>query len=286
MSTKIRNHVRKAGVDVEDVLLHFAPDAETLLRQACLDFDKKLTDEVESISAGEEVIVGISGGHTMLEFTRTLHDIRKSMKWHKEISDRKKKSIVICSLTSGGSRENIRALSDTVAANIAEELKVKARGFLGPPLFKDKDAKDSFINDEEVQTHIQLVKKAKIILTSVGNVHDDTALTSQIINSINPNYLAELRRDNKYLGDILYNCYNGYNGDPIPLGPIRDRVFSVITCKELWEMVKSGTTCIVVAKGYEKGYNALRGVIVRRMASDIHMDVKCAQGLSDIAEGR
>lgn len=279
---KLLDKIEELIPEAKNINLNFAPDAESLLMQACLDFDKKLTDEVTS--SDTQIVVGVSGGHTMLEFARTLHDIRTSLKWHKEVPDSKRKNVVICSLTSGGTRSNIAALSDTVAANIANELKVKARGFLGPPLFQDPDAKEAFLNDKEVRQHIDLVNEVKIILTSVGNVNDDAALTSQIINSINPEYLVELRRDNQHLGDILYYCYNGYNGNPIPLVPIQDRVYSVIKCKDLWERVKGKKTqCIVVAKGREKGRHALRGVIVRKMASDIHMDLECARGLIEVS---
>jgi len=285
----LRNDIYRFLPEAKDVNITLAPDNDALIRQACLDFDKKLTDKVKSSPRDTQIIVGVSGGKTLLEFTKTLHDIRKSLKWSKEVPDMKMKNkkVIICSLTSGGSRENIAALSDTVAANIAQELDVQASGFLGPPLFKDKEAKDIFIKDEEVQSHIDFAHRANIILTSVGNVNDDEALTSQIINSVDSNYLAELRGQYAHLGDILYNCYNGDNGNPIPLVPIHDRVFSVIACRDLWTMVDNKQTeCIVVAKGYKKGYHALCGLIVRTMASDIHMDFECARGLIAAAKER
>ncbi len=268
----------------KDVTLNFAPNYEVLLKQACLDFDKKLTNKVKASPQNTQVVVGVSGGKTTLDLSKTLRDIRESLKWN-EVPSKQKKNVIICSLTSGGSRVNIAALSDTVAANIAQELDVQASGFLGPPLFKDKESKDIFIKDKEVRIHIDLAHKANIILTSVGNITDpdDNALTSQIIKTVDLEYLKQLRENNKHLGDILYNCYNGHNGNPIPIAPIHDRVFSVITCKDLWTMVSSKQTeCIVVAKGYDKGYHALRGVISRGMASDIHMDLDCAHGLRDV----
>jgi DNA-binding transcriptional regulator LsrR (DeoR family) len=285
LSQKIKEHIDNAGF----VSLKIAPDNKLLLRQVCLDFDKILTEKVKSTSADEEVIVGVSGGHTMLALAQTLHDIKTIMSWHKIVPNKDKKKVIICSLTTGGTRDNISALSDTTAANISQELEAQARGLLGPPSFKDKSARDVFVDDEDVQKHIGLVKKADIILTSVGNVHDDASLTSQIFRIIDPQHLDKIRKKYKHhLGDILYQCYNGYNGNIVtPSKEIADRIFSVIALLELRRKVQGGQTkCIVVADGYEKGYRALRGVIMKRMASDIYMDLKCAQGLSDIAEGK
>lgn len=281
---KLRDEICRLLPEARALSLALAPNAETLYRQACLDFEKKLIDKIAS-SRNPRIVVGVSGGRTMLAFSRTLHDMRASLKWHTQVPIEKKKKVVVCSLTCGGLRDNIVALSDTVAANIAEELGCDQSGFLAPPLFDGGPAKEAFKGTEEVAKHIELAHKPDIILTSVGNVHDENALTSQIIEKIDPEGLAELRLGEKPLGDILYYCYNGYTGDPIVLSKVYEKVLSVITCKELWDMVKNNeTTCIVVAAGYEKGYNALRGVIARRMATDIHMDLDCARGLQELCQ--
>jgi len=266
------------------VKLNLAPDSESLLSQACLDFDEKLVAGVKSSDA--EFVVGVSGGRTVLAFSRILHEIRSNLKWHKEIPEEKKKNVVICSLTAGGTRSNISALSDTVAANIAEELNVSQSGLLGPPSFSGGQSLNSFKSEEEVDKHIKLVKNANIILTSVGDVRDDTSLTSQIYKIVDETHLNKIRSEHKNLGDILYQCYDGYTGIPIvPSDNIKNKILTVITLLELRKMVKDGKTkCIVMAKGYNKGRRALRGLIVWRMASDIHMDIECSRGLKDAGE--
>lgn len=268
----------------KEVKLHLAPDSGSLLRQACLDFDEKLVAGVKS--SDEQFVVGVSGGRTVLAFSQTLREIRSSLKWHKEVPDEKKKNVVICSLTCGGIRSNISSLSDTVAANIAVELKVRQSGLLGPPSFSDGPALNAFKDEDEVDKHINLVKNANVILTSVGNVHDDTSLTSQIYKIVDEAHLNNIRGEHTNLGDILYQCYDGYTGIPVvPSDDIQNKILTVITLLELRKRVKDDKTkCIVMANGYEKGRHALRGLIVWRMASDIHMDLECARGLKNAAE--
>ena len=266
------------------VKLNLAPDSESLLRQACLDFDEKMVTGVKS--SDSEFVVGVSGGRTVLAFSHILREIRSNLKWHNEIPEEKKKNVVVCSLTAGGTRSNISALSDTVAANIAEELNVRQSGLLGPPSFRDGESLNTFKREEEVDKHIKLVKNANIILTSVGDVSDNSSLTSQIYNIVDDTHLSKIRSGHKNLGDILYQCYDGYTGIPVPpSNEIKDRILVVIPLLELRTRVKGHKTkCIVMAKGYNKGRRALRGLIVWRMASDIHMDIECSRGLRDAAE--
>jgi len=269
----------------EKVKLHLAPDYESLLRQACLDFDEKLVAGVKSSST--RFVVGVSGGFTVLDFSRVLREMRSSLKWHKEISEEKKKNTVVCSLTAGGTRSNVSALSDTVAANIADELDVSQRGLLGPPLFSGGPALNAFKEEKEVAEQINLVEKADIILTSVGNVHDDSSLTSQIYKIVDEDHLNKIKIKYKNLGDILYQCYDGYTGLPVqpPSADIENKILKLIKLSELRKRVmEKKTKCIVIAKGYGKGFHALRGLIVWRMATDIHMDLECARGLKDRAE--
>jgi DNA-binding transcriptional regulator LsrR (DeoR family) len=282
LSREIKQRISGA----QDVSLEIAPNDNLLLRQVCLGFDEILIEKLASTTEGEEIVIGVSGGQTMLALAQTLHDIKTQMEWNKIASNDDKNRVVVCSLTSGGTRDNISALSDTVAANIAQELGVKAKGLLGPPSFKDVTAHDAFNDEPEVQKHIQLVQKAGIILTSVGNVHDDISLTSQIFNVIDHEYLSKIRKERKHLGDILYQCYDGYTGEIISHSKeIIDRIFLVIKLAEIRRRIREHKTrCIIVAKGYEKGKHALRGAILSRIASDIYMDINCAQGLNDICK--
>jgi DNA-binding transcriptional regulator LsrR (DeoR family) len=287
LSKNIKHNIDNAN----QVSLNIAPDEKSLLQQVCFDFDRILIEKVKSTPDGKEVVIGVSGGLTMMGVAQTLHDIKERTSWYKRASEEDKNKVVVCSLTSGGTRDNFKALSDTVAANIAQELDVKGRGLLGPPTFRDIDALNAFKDEPEIQEHIKRVENAKIILTSVGDVHNDKSLTSHIFNVIDPDHLAEIRRDHDYIGDILYQCYDGYTGEIIPPSQkIKDRIFSVIPLIKLKMKLEEKkekedrTRCIIVAKGYDKGKHTLRGAIIMRLASDIYMDIECALGLSDISE--
>jgi len=282
---ELSRSIKQRVSGVENVSLEIAPDDELLLRQVCLRFYEILAEKVRTTPGSEKVVIGVSGGKTMLALAQMFHDLKTQVSWQKITSKDDRDRVVVCSLTSGGIRDDISALSDTVAANIAQELEVKAKGLLGPPSFKDKAAHDAFDNEPEVREHIQLVKKAGIILTSVGNVHDETSLTSKIFSVIHPDYLSAIRNEHKHLGDILYQCYDGYYGDIIKHSDeISDRIFLVITLEEIQKKVKERQLrCIIVSRGYDKGEHALRGAILSGLASDIFMDISCAQGLNDIS---
>jgi len=275
--------IRSDLPSAERINLVIAPDADALLRRVWLDFDEILIEKVKYSKGNDKIIVAVSGGATLLDPAKVVPSVKGLLRWYKpgEVLQVQKDKVTIFSLTSGGMRTDIAALSDTVAASIAQELDVNVRGLMGPALFTNKSARDAFMGLPVISQHIKLVEKAEIILTSVGYVGDEKSLTSRVLSSIDRAYVEKLRRENVHLADILYDCYNGFTGDSIKLpAKIKNRIFSVIGCQKLKEMVNIRyTRCIVVARGYQKGYHALRGVIVNRMASDIYMDVECAKGL-------
>jgi len=282
--------IRMNVINADKIKLVIAPNEEELLRQVWFKFDEILTDKVKKSRDNKKIIVAVSGGATLLSLSKVSAKYKNLLRWHnsRDISENKKKKVIVCSLTSGGTRDNIAALSDTVAALIAQELGIKARGLLGPAFFNNKKTRDSFKRLPEVRDHIRLVKNADIILTSIGDVHNEESLTHQFIKSIDPKYLKDHRKTDHF-ADILYNCYEGFSGEQIPFSQkIKDLTFSMITCKKLHEMVNregtERTECIVAATGNNKGYHAMRGVIAKKMASHIYMDVECAKGLIKAAE--
>ena len=286
--------IRRNIINADKIGFMIAPDEEELLRQVWFKFDEILTNKVIRSCDNEEIVIAVSGGSTLLSISKVSAMYKNLLRWHnsRDISDNKKKKVIVCSLTSGGTRDNIAALSDTVAALIAQELGVKAHGLLGPAFFDNKKARDSFAQLQEVRDHTRLVKNADIILTSVGDVHNEESLTHKFIKSIDPKYLKDKLKKYGHFSDILYNCYDGFTGDQIPFSQkIRDRTFFTMTCEDLHNMIESDRTeqikrteCIVAALGYNKGYHAMRGVIAKKMANHIYMDVECAKGLIKAAE--
>lgn len=283
--------IQRNVINADKIKITIAPDEEELLRQVWLKFDEVLTDKVTKSRDNKKIVIAVSGGSTLLSISKVSAKYKNVLRWHnsRDISENDKKKVIVCSLTSGGTRDNIAALSDTVAALIAQELGVKARGLLGPAFFYDKKTRDSFKRDLEVQEHTKLVKNADIILTSVGDVHNKESLTHKFLKSIDPKYLQDHLKKHEHFADILYNCYEGFTGEQIPFNQkINDQTFFMITCEKLQEMVNSKRTepteCIVTATGYNKGYHAMRGVMAKKMASHIYMDVECAKGLIKAAE--
>jgi len=286
--------IRRNVINADKIVLKIAPDEEELLRQVWFKFDEILTDKVKKLRDNKEIVVAVSGGVTLLSISKVSAKYKNLLRWHnsRDISENKKKKVIVCSLTSGGTRDNIAALSDTVAALIAQELGVKARGLLGPAFFNNKETRDSFEKLPEVQEHIRLVTNADIILTSVGDAHNEESLTHKFIKSIDPEYLKCQLKKYEHFADILYNCYDGFTGDQVDFSQkIKDRTFFIITCENLHNMVNRDQTkqtkcteCIVAALGYNKGYHAMRGVIAKKMANHIYMDVECAKGLIKAAE--
>ncbi len=283
--------IKRNVINADKIKLMIAPSGEELLRQVLFKFDEILTDKVKKSRDNKEIIVAVSGGSTLLSLSKVSAKYKKFLRWHNspDISENQKKKVIVCSLTSGGTRDNIVALSDTIAALIAQELGVKARGLLGPAFFNDKKTRNSFKQLAEVKDHIKFVENADIILTSVSDVHKKESLTHQFIKSIDEKYLRDHLREYEHFADILYNCYEGFTGEPIPFNQkIKDRTFFMMTIEQLQEMVSNKQTgrteCIVAATGYNKGYHAIRGVMAKKMASHIYMDVECANGLIEVVE--
>lgn len=286
--------IRWNVINADKIDIKISPDEEELLRQVWFKFDEILTDKVKNLRDNKKIVVAVSGGATLLSISKVSSKYKNLLRWHnsRDISEDKKKNVIVCSLTSGGTRDNIAALSDTVAALIARELGVKARGLLGPAFFNNKKTRNSFRQLQEVKDHIKLVENADIIMTSIGDVHNEESLTHKFIKSIDPEFLKCHLNEYKHFADILYNCYDGFTGEQIKFSQkIKNRTFFIITCKKLRNMVNPNQTeqterteCIVAATGYKKGYHAMRGIIAKKMANHVYMDVECAKGLITAAE--
>lgn len=261
---------------LESIPLVIAPDRNELLRYLWLDLDELLIERMEQLDREDPFVIGLSGGQTLNDLANAAPNI-SGLSWHDAIPMRMRSNVIVCSMTSGGTRTNIAALSDTVAARIAAFLGTQARGLLGPAWFVDRAALAAFKNDPDVQKHIQLVHSADVIITSIGYLGDDKALMRQLLDQANvPEFIA--RHPN--LSDILYNCYNGLTGDLIPLpDKVADHLFSTIDLPKLGAKVKGGSRCIVLASGEEKGRHALPGILRRRIASHVYLDRSCAEGL-------
>ena len=258
-------------------LITVAPDRSEMLRYAWLDLVDLLIRLIKT-EKQENVIVGVSGGHTMLDFAKKASSVA-DLRWHQEegISDIVKKKVTVCSLTSGGIRSDIAALSDTVAAIISDFLKSNASGLLGPAWFADGDALSVFSRDPDVKKHIGLVENAKIILTSVGFIDDKKSLMRELIDKSEE---SEFIKNNPHTADILYNCYNGLSGEPVNLpDKVRNGLFSVINIEQLKQKVQNGTYCFVMASGYEKGAFSMKPILTNQLASHVYIDKSCSEGI-------
>lgn len=253
-----------------------APDRAELLRYVWLDLDRHLIEGLRKLNTKKKsVIVGVSGGRTMLALAKATTNLT-DLAWE-YVPANERARVIICSLTSGGIRSNIAALSDTVAANMAQYLGAQTRGLLGPGWFADSSALAAFRNDPDVKDHIQLVKQADIILTSVGYLGDTDALMRQLLSQAGQSKFVD---DRPNLADMLYNCYDGITGQAVEMPEaIADHLFSVIDLKQLSTKVQEGSLCIVLAVGENKGRHALPGILRKQMASHIYMDRACAEGL-------
>ena len=67
-----------------------------------------------------------------------------------------------------------------------------------------------------MKEHVRLVKNSDIILTSVGYLGDSNALMRQLLDHAGE---SELVAKHPNLADMLYNCYDGLSGEPIPMPP-------------------------------------------------------------------
>jgi DNA-binding transcriptional regulator LsrR (DeoR family) len=261
---------------LERIELFVAPNYDEMLRYVWLDLDRLLTNRVKNGDTNRSIVVGVSGGRTMIDLAR-VSQILPEMTWHEEIPANMREKITICSLTSGGIRSNVAALSDTVAAIIAGHLGAKTWGLLGPAWFADKSALAAFCNDPDVQKNLRLVNEAEVILSSVGYLGERKSLMRQLLEQAGESKFVE---DHPHLSDILYNCYDGLSGEPIELPErIRDRVFSVINLQQLRDKVHKGSRCIVLAAGKQKGYHSIIGVLRKQMASHVYIDKDCAEAV-------
>lgn len=261
-----------------DLNLVVAPDGEELLRYAWQDIERVLRNKVRETGDGGRAVVGVSGGRTMLRLAASATVFDDSI-WEYELNASERKRIIICSLTSGGTRTNIAALSDTVAAIMAQHLGTEACGLLGPAWFADPQALRAFCADAGVREHFKLVHRAEVILTSVGYLGDNSNLMRQLLDEHGQTQFAEIQPD---LADLLYNCYDGQTGTPVemPAG-IAGHMLTTINLEQLQKKVKTGIRCIALAVGREKGYHVLPGLLRKRMVSDVYMDRACAEGLRE-----
>lgn len=266
---------------LKGVELSVATTRDELLGYVWLDLDRFLVNKIKNGNTTKPIIIGVSGGRTMIDLARVARNLPR-IPWHEEVPINMRKKVAICSLTSGGIRSNIAALSDTVAASIAEYLGAEAKGLLGPAWFADKSALAAFRDDPDVQEHLRLVDDAEVILTSVGYLGDQKALMRQLLDQAGESKFIE---DHPNLSDMLYNCYDGFSGEPIELPEnIRDHVFSVINLKQLREKVQKGSQCYVLAAGKQKGCHAVLGILRKKMASHVYMDKDCAEGVLEILQ--
>jgi DNA-binding transcriptional regulator LsrR (DeoR family) len=261
---------------LERVELFVAPNYDEMLRYIWLDLDRFLTDRIKNGDATKALVIGVSGGGTMIDLARISQSL-PDMTMHEKISTNIREKITVCSLTSGGIRSNTGALSDTVAAIIAGYLGAKTWGLLGPAWFADKSALTAFCNDQDVQESLRLVNEAEIILSSVGYLGEQKSFMRQLLERAGELKYVE---DHPNLSDILCNCYDGLSGESIELPErIRDHVFSVINIQQLRDKIHKGSRCIVLAGGKLKGYHSIIGVLRKQMASHVYIDKDCAEAV-------
>ncbi|MBP7050205.1 MAG: hypothetical protein KBE65_04250 [Phycisphaerae bacterium] len=247
-----------------------APDLHELQRYVWEALDTYLTAAVRRPQR-KEIIIGVSGGQTLLGLARRISDLANLNWW--SIAAKDKDRVKVCSLTSGGIPSDIAALSDAVAGTVGTSLGIRAKGLLGPAWFIDDQALAAFRRQPHVAEHETMVKHADIIVTSVGNLRDPNSLMAHLFREQGEGAFLE---NQPHPADILYKCYDGLSGDPIPLpADVASGLFSVIDLEELKHIERR----IVVAGGLEKGRHALPGVLRKNIATDVFMDLACAQGL-------
>jgi DNA-binding transcriptional regulator LsrR (DeoR family) len=271
LAVKIRN---KFSLTLDKPIIIIAPDRSEMLRYAWIDLDEILTRMIK-VEQNKSVIVGVSGGHTMLDFAKRASSVA-DLQWH-GVEDSEKNKVTVCSLTSGGIRTDIAALSDTVTAIISDFLKSQAKGLLGPTWFSGKKTRLAFSDDKDVRDHLDLVGRANIILTSVGYISDPNSLMRKLIDKANKSqFLAQ----NPLIADMLYNCYDGRNGKIVKLPKrVQEGLFTVTNIGKLKQMIDEGSYCFVLASGYDKGSHAMKPVLENGWASHVYLDISCAQGI-------
>ena len=273
---------RVPSLPLADVKITVAPGRREMLQYAWLDLAELLAQRAKTVPDNGQIILGVSGGRTMLDFAKASPDLTNS-EWKDSTSPKEREKLLVCSLTSGGLRENITALSDTVAAMIANTLGVNARGLLGPAYFDNSKSLEAFRNDSDVRKHKELADKADIILTSLGRLSDSSDLVRQVLEKTEESGFV---RGSPDMAEMLYQCYHGTSGKAAKLPDhIAERMFSVISLERLRERVNGGMKCILLAAGKEKGRYALPGVLRGHLASDVYMDRACAEALLGYLQG-
>jgi len=254
--------------------IEVAPDTDELLRYLWEDIDDLLTKYVKKKT---QVVVGVSGGQTMLAFAHKLPEL-VDLKWRR-LSAELREKLVISSLTSGGLPSDIAALSDTVAGTIGSSLGVEAQGLVGPAWFADKKTLSAFRKQQYVREHEKCVKNADIIITSVGYLGSGKTLLSHLLMERGQQKFLE---EHPELSDILYHPYDGITGEDVHLPTsVSNGLFSVIDLDTLQQMVTGGKPCMVVAAGREKGEHSLLGIIRNWLkATHLYMDLEAALGFA------
>lgn len=178
-----------------------APDKNELLRYVWEDLDEQLKEAIEKAQA--PVILGVSGGRTMLSLAQKVAELDLTLK---TLSAEKRKRLIVCSLTSGGIPSDVGALSDSVAGMIATSLGVDVHGLLGPAWFPGKEALRAFEAHAYVKEHKDRVQSANFIVTSVGSLRDPNALMAHLMKSQSQEAFLTQNPD---LADVLYCGYDG-----------------------------------------------------------------------------
>lgn len=282
---------------LKGIALEVAAHRDDMLRKAVLRLETLLAEKLEATSNDKEnphLILTTSGGRTLLSFAHeiaqtpmpTLQSIDKD-----KDPDGLRKRLLVCSLTSGGMRDNISALSDTVAAITANNLGCGAQGLLGPAWFKQTEDMKDFDDLQDVKDHKILVKKAQIILTSVGWVGNESNLMTRLLrksNSLKGKGKKQVKLDSDHPADLLYNLYDGWSGKDVDLPKhAQGHFFSVMSLEDLRKRIQdenNKTDVIVLASGWDKGYHAVLGLIHGKLATEIFLDAESAAGLKKAVE--
>lgn len=282
---------------LKGIALEVAAHRNDMLRKAVLRLETLLAEKFEATSDDTEnpnLILTTSGGQTLLNFAHavaqipmpTLQSIAKA-----KDPDGLRKRLLVCSLTSGGMRDDISSLSDTVAAVMANNLGCGARGLLGPAWFeKAKDMQD-FDKLKDVKDHKSLVMKAQIILTSVGWLENKSNLMARLLRkskTLKGEGKKQVKLDSNHPADLLYNLYDGWSGGDVDLPEhAQGHFFSVMGLKDLKERIQdeeNKPAVIVLASGWDKGYHSVLGLIHGKLATEIFLDAESSAGLGKAVE--
>lgn len=266
--------IDKLTLHASPIKIFVARDRIEMLRLAWLDFKRFLTDLIND-KEREQIVVSVSGGRTLMDFSEMARNMVE-LKWDEKVRSKCQEKVIICSLNSGGIRSDIAALSDTVAAGIANYLGAQARGLLGPAWFANESALEAFRSDQDVDDQIKLTRSADIILAGVGYLGDPETLLRKLLDREGE---ISFINKNPHLADMLYNCYDGLTGEPIELPPkVANGLFSVINLELLQDKIRGGSRCLVLASGKQKGHHVIKGILKKGLASHVYLDYACAEG--------